>query len=130
MKLGGLISFAATDENKNSPPSKLVGGNLERHYMSSVRKIVDQLLGRRVPLLKLSVIGRILNDPDWSESKTEPLLCNLSEAARRLGCSRSRFWQLRKQGIIPTVMLEGVRYVRSQDLDDIVRELQQSEVTA
>jgi hypothetical protein len=98
--------------------------------MLSVRKIVDQLLGRRVPHQKLSVIGRILNDPDWSESKTEPLLCNLSEAARRLGCSRSRFWQLRKQGIIPTVMLEGVRYVRSQDLDDIVRELQQSEVTA
>ena len=98
--------------------------------MFSTRKIVDQLLGRRVPHQKLSVIGRILNDPDWSESKTEPLLCNLSEAARRLGCSRSRFWQLRKQGIIPTVMLEGVRYVRSQDLDDIVRELQQSEVTA
>ena len=98
--------------------------------MLGVRKIVDQLLGRRVPHQKLSVIGRILNDPDWSESKTEPLLCNLSEAARRLGCSRSRFWQLRKQGIIPTVMLEGVRYVRSQDLDDIVRELQQSEVTA
>ena len=98
--------------------------------MLGVRKIVDQLLGRRVSHQKLSVIGRILNDPDWSESKTEPLLCNLSEAARRLGCSRSRFWQLRKQGVIPTVMLEGVRYVRSQDLDDIVRELQQSEVTA
>ena len=98
--------------------------------MLGVRKIVDQLLGRRVPHQKLSVIGRILNDPDWSESKTEPLLCNLSEAARRLGCSRRRFWQLRKQGVIPTVMLEGVRYVRSQDLDDIVRELQQSEVTA
>ena len=98
--------------------------------MFSTRKIVDQLLGRRVPHQKLSVIGRILNDPDWSESKTEPLLCNLSDAAQRLGCSRSRFWQLRKQGVIPTVMLEGVRYVRSQDLDDIVRELQQSEVTA
>ena len=98
--------------------------------MLSVRQIVGQLLGRRVPHQKLSVIGRILNDPDWSESKTEPLVCNLSEAARRLGCSRSRFWQLRKQGVIPTVMLEGVRYVRSQDLDDIVRELQQSEVTA
>ena len=53
--------------------------------MLGVRKIVDQLLGRRVPHQKLSVIGRILNDPDWSESKTEPLLCNLSEAARRLG---------------------------------------------
>ena len=103
---------------------------MERYYMLGVRKIVDQLLGRRVSHQKLSVIGRILNDPDWSESKTEPLLCNLSEAARRLGCSRSRFWQLRKQGVIPTVMLEGVRYVRSQDLDDIVRELQQSEVTA
>jgi predicted DNA-binding transcriptional regulator AlpA len=98
--------------------------------MLSVRKIVDQLLGRRVPHQKLSVIGRILNDPDWSESKTESLLCNLSEAARRLGCSRSRFWQLRKQGVIPTVMLEGVRYVRSQDLDDIVRKLEHSEVTA
>ncbi len=98
--------------------------------MLGVRKIVDQLLGRRVSHQKLSVIGRILNDPDWSESKTEPLLCNLSEAARRLGCSRSRFWQLRKQGVIPTVMLEGVRYVRSQDLDDIVRKLQHSEVTA
>jgi hypothetical protein len=59
--------------------------------MLGVRKIVDQLLGRRVPHQKLSVIGRILNDPDWSESKTEPLLCNLGEAARRLGCSRSRF---------------------------------------
>ena len=98
--------------------------------MCSVRKIVDQLLGRRVPHQKLSVIGKILDDPDWSESKTEPLLCNLGEAARRLGCSRSRFWQLRKQGVIPTVVLEGVRYVRSRDLEDIVRKLQHSEVTA
>ena len=98
--------------------------------MLAVRKIVDQLLGRRVSHQKLSVIGRILNDPDWSESKTEPLLCNLGEAARRLGCSRSRFWQLRKQGVIPTVVLKGVRYVRSRDLDDIVRKLQHSEVTA
>ena len=98
--------------------------------MLGVRKIVDQLLGRRVSHQKLSVIGRILNDPDWSESKTEPLLCNLGEAARRLGCSRSRFWQLRKQGVIPTVVLKGVRYVRSRDLDDIVRKLQHSEVTA
>ena len=103
---------------------------MERYYMLAVRKIVDQLLGRRVSHQKLSVIGRILNDPDWSESKTEPLLCNLGEAARRLGCSRSRFWQLRKQGVIPTVVLKGVRYVRSQDLDDIVRKLQHSEVTA
>ena len=98
--------------------------------MSNVRKIVDNLLGCRVPHQKLSVIGRILNDPDWSESKTEPLLCNLSEAARRLGCSRSRFWQLRKRGVVPTVVLEGVRYVRSRDLDDIVRKLQNSEVSA
>jgi predicted DNA-binding transcriptional regulator AlpA len=98
--------------------------------MLGVRKIVDQLLGRRVSHQKLSVIGRILNDPDWSESKTEPLLCNLGEAARRLGCSRSRFWQLRKQGVIPTVILEGVRYVRSRDLDEIVSKLQRSEVTA
>ena len=103
---------------------------MERYYMLGVRKIVDQLLGRRVSHQKLSVIGRILNDPDWSESKTEPLLCNLGEAARRLGCSRSRFWQLRKQGVIPTVVLKGVRYVRSRDLDDIVRKLQHSEVTA
>ena len=98
--------------------------------MLSVRQIVGQLLGRRVPHQKLSVIGRILNDPDWSESKTEPLLCNLSDAARRLGGSRSRFWQLRKQGVIPTVILEGVRYVRSRDLDEIVSKLQRSEVTA
>jgi len=28
------------------------------------------------------------------------------------------------------VVLEGVRYVRSRDLDDIVRKLQHSEVTA
>ena len=98
--------------------------------MLGVRKIVDQLLGCRVSHQKLSVIGRILNDPDWSESKTEPLLCNLGSEARRLGCSRSRFWQLRKQGVIPTVVLEGVRYVRSRDLDDIVRKLEHSEVTA
>ena len=98
--------------------------------MSNVRKIVDNLLGCRVSHQKLSFIGRILNDPDWSESKTEPLLCNLSDAAQRLGCSRSRFWQLRKQGVIPTVILEGVRYVRSRDLDEIVSKLKRSEVTA
>jgi len=98
--------------------------------MVNVRKIVDQLLSRRVSHQKLSVIGRILNDPEWSETGVEPLLCNLSEAARRLGCSRSRFWQLRKRGVVPTVVLEGVRYVRSRDLDDIVLRLKQSEVTA
>jgi predicted DNA-binding transcriptional regulator AlpA len=59
-----------------------------------------------------------------------PLLVNLSEAARVLGVSRTRFWQLRKRGLIPTVVLEGVRYVRSRDLDDIVRKLQHSEVSA
>lgn len=97
---------------------------MERYYMLGVRKIVDQLLGRRVSHQKLSVIGRILNDPDWSESKTEPLLCNLGEAARRLGCSRSRFWQLRKLGVVPTVMLGGVRYVRACDLDKVVNDLE------
>ncbi|MDP6676063.1 MAG: hypothetical protein QGI29_00725 [Pirellulales bacterium] len=92
--------------------------------MVKVRKIVDQLLARRVSHQKLLVIGRILNDPDWSESDVEPLLCNLSEAARRLGCSRSRFWQLRKRGVVPTVVLEGVRYVRARDLDKVVNDLE------
>jgi hypothetical protein len=63
-------------------------------------------------------------------SDVRKIVDNLSDAARRLGCSRSRFWQLRKQGVIPTVILEGVRYVRSRDLDEIVSKLQRSEVTA
>ena len=91
--------------------------------MNNVRTIVDHLLSRRVPKAKLNCIGKMLSDPDWNESIVEPMLLNMAEAANKLGCSRSHFWGLRKKGAIPTVVFNGTRYVRKQDIDVIVANL-------
>ena len=91
--------------------------------MNNVRNIIDHLLGRRVPKAKLNWIGKVLNDPEWTEPSLEPLLLNMAEAAHKLGCSRSYFWGLRKKGAVPTVVFNGARYVRTRDLDSLVDSL-------
>ena len=91
--------------------------------MSDVRQIVGHLMGRRVPKAKLVWIGKVLNDPEWTEPSLEPLLLNMAEGAHKLGCSRSYFWGLRKKGAVPTVVFNGARYVRTRDLDSLVESL-------
>ncbi len=91
--------------------------------MSDVRQIVGHLMGRRVPKAKLVWIGKVLNDPEWTEPSLESLLLNMAQAARKLGCSRSYFWSLRKKGAVPTVVFNGARYVRTRDLDSLVDSL-------
>jgi hypothetical protein len=65
----------------------------------------------------------VLNDPEWTAPCIEPLLLNMAEAAHKLGCSRSYFWGLRKKGAVQTVVFNGARYVRKQDIDALVDNL-------
>ena len=88
-----------------------------------IRHIIDRLLSKRVSREKVKWIGAVIADPDWHGPEINSMLLNFGDAARKLGCSRSYFWTLRRKGLIPTVELNGVNYVRSADLEKIVLEL-------
>ena len=96
------------------------------------RVAVDAILSKRVPRKLVAMVAAVAKGEQTYEEqcKVPPLLCNLNDAARRLGVSRSRFWQLRKKGLVPTVEMAGVCYVRFQDLDEVVMALRVKEVTA
>ena len=90
------------------------------------RQAVDAILGKKVPIKLVETVAAIAKGEKKYEEPNErvlPLLFNFNEAARRLGVSRSRFWELRKQGVVPTVLVDGTTYVRSEDLERLVAEL-------
>ena len=93
--------------------------------MNVTRLIVAHLLGKNVPKEKLQHIAAVLEDSNWRPYVSEPLLLNLKQAAQLLGCSRSYFWLLRRRGVVPTVRLGDSMYVRSSDLDQLVKKLPQ-----
>ena len=93
--------------------------------MNVTRIIVDHLLGKYVPHEKLQHIAAVLDHPAWCPYEPEPLLLNFKQAAQLLGCSRSYFWLLRRRGLVPTVRLGDSLYVRTSDLDQLVKNLPQ-----
>ena len=90
------------------------------------RVVIDAILENRVPAKLVSSVAEVVqgkqkNDPN--EGRVKPLLYNMNEAALQMGCSRSRFWELRKEGVVPTVKVLGTIFVRREDLERIVQEL-------
>lgn len=52
----------------------------------------------------------------------EPQLVRLSDAALRLGLSYWTLWRAARLGTLPTVEINGRRYVRAEDVQRIARE--------
>ena len=89
------------------------------------RRAVDGILAGKVPSVLVNTVadvaqGRQVFNP--GKNRARPLLYNMNEGASYLGCSRSRFWELRKDGVVPTVNVGGMTFVRRQDLERIVQE--------
>jgi hypothetical protein len=90
------------------------------------RVVIDAILENRVPAKLVSSVAEVVQGKqkyDPNEGRVKPLLYNMNEAALQLGCSRSRFWELRKEGVVPTVKVLGTIFVRREDLERIVQEL-------
>ena len=51
---------------------------------------------------------------------TGPHLVTAAEACRRLACGRTKLWDLRRTGQLPTVTLGGAVRFRLSDLDALV----------
>jgi excisionase family DNA binding protein len=47
-----------------------------------------------------------------------------TEAARIIGVSRSRIYDLMAEGVLPYAQLDGVRLIRRQALDDLLVQLE------
>ena len=93
---------------------------------SNQRKAVDGILDNKVPSALVKTVAEVAQGKqkyDPNEGRVKPLLYNMNEAALQLGCSRSRFWELRKEGVVPTVKVLGTIFVRREDLERIVQEL-------
>jgi predicted DNA-binding transcriptional regulator AlpA len=90
------------------------------------RVVIDAILENRVPAKLVSSVAEVVQGKqkyDPNEGRVKPLLYNMNEAALQMGCSRSRFWELRKEGVVPTVKVLGTIFVRREDLERIVQEL-------
>ena len=90
------------------------------------RVVIDAILENRVPAKLVSSVAEVVQGKqkyEPNEGQVKPLLYNMNEAALQLGCSRSRFWELRKEGVVPTVKVLGTIFVRREDLERIVQEL-------
>jgi hypothetical protein len=98
----------------------------ERKIMTNKgRVVIDAILKNRIPAKLVSTVAEVAQGKqkyDPFEGRVKPLLYNMNEAARQLGCSRSRFWGLRKEGVVPTVEVGGTTFVRREDLERIVQE--------
>ncbi len=94
---------------------------------SKERQAVDAILGKTVPPKLVEDVAAVARGEKKYKEPGEgllPLLFGMSEGARRLGVSRSRFWELRQLGLVPVVRVNGTAYVRNEDLERLVRELQ------
>ena len=90
------------------------------------RVVIDAILENRVPAKLVSSVAEVVQGKqkyEPNEGRVKPLLYNMNEAALQMGCSRSRFWELRKEGVVPTVKVLGTIFVRREDLERIVQEL-------
>jgi len=93
---------------------------------SNQRKAVDGILDNKVPSALVKTVAEVAQGKqkyDPNEGRVKPLLYNMNEAALQMGCSRSRFWELRKDRVVPTVVVGGTTLVRREDLERIVQEL-------
>ena len=93
---------------------------------SNQRKAVDGILDNKVPSALVKTVAEVAQGKqkyDPYEGRVKPLLYNMNEAALQMGCSRSRFWELRKDRVVPTVVVGGTTLVRREDLERIVQEL-------
>lgn len=87
---------------------------------------IDAILTKKIPaklVEDVAAVARGEKKYDPNEGRVKPLLYNMNEAALQMGCSRSRFWELRKEGVVPTVKVLGTIFVRREDLERIVQEL-------
>jgi hypothetical protein len=87
---------------------------------------IDAILTKKIPaklVEDVAAVARGEKKYKESDERLLPLLFGMSEAARRLGVSRSRFWELRQRGVVPVVRVNGTAYIRNEDLERIVSEL-------
>lgn len=122
------VTFSRTCSNGGNccRPHRMLCANHKGIDMNSnQRKAVDGILDNKVPSTLVKTVAEVAQGKqkyDPYEGRVKPLLYNMNEAARQLGCSRSRFWGLRKEGVVPTVEVGGTTFVRREDLERIVQE--------
>jgi len=97
--------------------------------LSKLQRIcVDHILNGKVPREALELIREFAEGRRRfiADGSFPPLLLDMNHAARRLGMSRTSFYIVRRDGLIPTVLVNGVRYVRATDLERFVADLEPS----
>ena len=90
------------------------------------RMAIDAILTKKIPAKLVEDVAAVARGEKKYKEPGEgllPLLFRMSAAAGRMGVSRSRFWELRKLGVVPVVRVNGTTYVRNEDLERLVREL-------